>query len=106
MAFARAHLERGDVLVSGGEDSPIGEGIVALPFFAGVCVVTAPVEGDTLDERQFGAEAGARLDRALASGHAGFATPEGLTALRRAGIHTGDARVVGVLRGEPVRRVR
>jgi hypothetical protein len=103
VSFARGHFPPGSRLICGGSASPIGEGVIALPFFARVPVVLAPLPGDRDQALRF-----ARLvDEALAGAdqrHALFVTADAIAPLR--GVRPGLAvQAVGTLRDLEVYRI-
>lgn len=103
IAFSREHFAPGDRLVCGGSASPIGEGVIALPFFARVPVVLTPTPGRPEQVTRFERLVDEAFS-AAAPGHGVYVTADAVAPLRRA--RPGIAiRAVGTVRGIEIYRV-
>jgi hypothetical protein len=105
VAVAREHFEPGDVLVTDAARSQIGIGLVALPTFARVEILSLPRADDLADRARFTRDVAERLDHVTVRGTAVYALPEMIAALRALRPWV-VPQAVGMLRGDTLYRMQ
>ena len=109
LEFARQHLHRGDLLLSGGVDSAVGDGIVALPLLAGIAVIPVsdapPADMSAEGTDPFEREIEERARASWANDGRVFTLGEGL-AIVESLWSPAEQRLVATFRGESLVEIR